>query len=262
MIYEQGGIFFNENKEYLLENRLSRRLELRNCQSFEDYYYYLRYNPAREVELLELFNLITIKETSFFRNPGQLRMFENGVLGNLIKEKGVNKEKKLKIWSAGCSTREEPYTLAIIKEHQGLLKNWNIEIIANVISEAVLQSARRAIYSHNSVRNTPPAILTKYFSNYGGNYMLKDEIRNMVRFYRINLLDRAKLKSIRGVDIIFCRNVLIYFGNEARKQVISSFYDALNHNGYLFLGHSEALHNNSPGFILVNFEGKAVYRKG
>ena len=262
MIYEQSGIFFPESKKYLLENRLRRRLEERNCQTFEDYYYFLKYDPGREGEFLCLFDVVTTNETSFFRDPGQLMAFENGVLHTLVKEKETRGEKRLRFWSAGCSTGEEPYTLAIIiKERQEQLKNWTVEIMASDISEGVLQSAKRAIYNQNAIRNTPPAILTRYFRNSGGNYAVKEEVKNLVRFYRLNLFDQARVRAVRGMDVVFCRNVLIYFEDKAKKHVVSWFYDSLNPGGYLFLGRAESLYNISRAFKLVNFDGRPVYKK-
>lgn len=262
MIYAHSGIFFNESKKYLLETRLSQRIEERNCQTFEDYYYFLKYDPGREAEFLCLFDVVTTNETSFFRDPSQIKAFENGVLHTLVKEKEAKRDRKLRVWSAGCSTGEEPYTLAmIIKEKQELLKNWTLEIMASDISESVLKSAKKAIYTQNAVRNTPPFILKKYFQNSGSHYSLKDEVKNLVRFQRVNLIDQARLKTIRGMDVVFCRNVLIYFDDKAKKQVVSGFYDSLNPGGYLFLGPVESLYNISRAFKLVNVDGRPLYKK-
>ena len=262
MIYEQSGIFFPESKKYLLENRLRRRLEERNCQTFEDYYYFLKYDPGREGEFLCLFDVVTTNETSFFRDPGQLMAFENGVLHTLVKEKETRGEKRLRFWSAGCSTGEEPYTLAIIIiERQEQLKNWTVEIMASDISEGVLQSAKRAIYNQNAIRNTPPAILTRYFRNSGGNYAVKEEVKNLVRFYRLNLFDQARVRAVRGMDVVFCRNVLIYFTREEQARILARFAAALPEGGALVLGRAETLAGKERQLFQSEFPAERIYRR-
>jgi chemotaxis protein methyltransferase CheR len=154
-------------------------------------------------------------------------------------KKGV---KKYKIWSAACSSGEEPYTLSMILMENQILPD-KFDMYASDLSEGVLTSAKRAVYNSYSVRNVPDPYMKKYFSNSGQLYTLRDSVKNTVKFMRINLIDNKNMASHRGMDIIFCRNVLIYFDTKAKQRVVSNLYDSLNPGGYLLIGQSESLHN-------------------
>lgn len=265
LIYQRSGIFYPDNKKYVLENRLMRRIEDEGFENFEKYVDFLRSDPQREKEYSILFELVTTNETSFFRDINQLQVFELGILPKLLKdfeEKGV---KKLRMWSAACSTGEEPYTLAMQTLNRvppGNNSGLDIEIHATDISEGVLNSARRGEYSDYSLRNVPPQYLNKYFNKNGnGKYTVKPEIKRLVRFSNVNLYDSMKLRVFRGMNIVFCRNVLIYFDEPSKKKVINSIYDCLMPGGYLFIGHSESLFNISRAFKLVNVNNLLVYQK-
>lgn len=262
LIYEKCGIFYADNKKYLVENRLTRRLEEYGFKTFEEYLYFLKYDTQRNHELSFLYDSITTNETSFFRNPPQLEAFEKGVLPLVVENLRKSSNSKLRIWSAACSTGEEPYTLAImLLENRVIMSGISTEIMASDISEGVLSSARKGIYGNNSVRNTSKYHIDKYFIINSDTYTVKPEVKNMVKFSNINLYDQLKMKTMKGFDVIFCRNVLIYFDDKAKKQIIASLYDSLNPNGYLFIGHSETLHNISRAFKLVNFNRMPVYKK-
>lgn len=263
-IYQQTGIFIGDNRKYLLENRLANRLKENNLSSFGEYYYFLKYDPARRQELNRLFAVITTNETSFFRNPSQLKVFQDNILPEVLEQKKKKGRKKLRIWSAGCSTGEEPYTLSIIV-HEVLkseLPVWDVQIAANDLSEDCIKSARRGIYTEYTLRSTPKALLGRYFTEAGkGKYQIKETIKKLVTFATINLSDRFRVKQVEPSDIIFCRNVIIYFDEEMKKRVISSFYDNMVPGGYLFVGHSESLHNISRSFKPSHYPGAIVYKK-
>ena len=262
-IYEQCGIYIAETRKYLIENRLSNRLKELNLKNFGEYYYYLRFDANRRAEMTKLFEVITTNETSFYRNPPQLQVFQEKVLQAELEKLRAARTRKLRIWSAGCSTGEEPYTLAMILHE--VLKNeiltWDIKITANDLSEAVLHSARRGVYTDYALRTTPPEIIARYFKKDGNNYHVEPKLKNLISFGPINLSDKMMLKRVERSHIIFCRNVIIYFDDEMKRQVIESFYDNLLPGGCLLIGHSESLHNISRAFKPEHHVGTIVYRK-
>ena len=262
-IYEQCGIYIAEQRKYLIENRLSNRIKELNLKNFGEYYYYLRFDVHRRAEMTKLFEAITTNETSFYRNPPQLQVFQDKVLKAELEKLRAARTRKLRIWSAGCSTGEEPYTLAIILQEvlRTELPTWDIKITANDLSEAVLASARRGIYSDYALRTTPQDIVTRYFKKEGGNYLVDPKLKHLVSFGPINLSDKVMLKRVERSHIIFCRNVIIYFDDEMKRQVIEAFYDNLLPGGCMLIGHSESLHNISRAFKPEHHVGTIVYRK-
>ncbi len=262
-IYELSGIYVADNRKYLLENRLSGRIKTLNLKDFNEYYKYLRYDSKRKEELTKLFEVITTNETSFFRNPPQLKVFKDKVLSVALEEQRKKGQKRLHIWSAGCSTGEEPYTIAIIL-HQVLgpeLRSWNVKITANDLSEAVIAAARKGVYSEYSLRTTPKEVVAKYFTKDGDRYLINPDVKRLVHFGQINLNDRLAVKRVERSQIVFCRNVIIYFDDAMKKKVITAFYDNLEPGGFLLIGHSESLHNISRAFKPEHHPGAIVYRK-
>ena len=262
-IYQQCGIFIAENRKYLVENRLSNRIKELNLKSYNEYYNYLRFDANKAKELTKLFEVVTTNETSFFRNPPQLDVFQRVVLTEAIDQARKSGQRKLRIWSAGCSTGEEPYTLAIIL-HETLrseIGQWDIKITANDLSEAVLMASRRGIYNEYALRTTPKEMVAKYFEKDGNVYKIKPELKSLVNFGQINLSDREQLKKVERSQIVFCRNVIIYFDDEMKRKVINAFYDNLLPKGVLIIGHSESLHNISRAFQLEHHKGTILYRK-
>lgn len=262
-IYEKTGIYFAENKVYLLESRLANRLNELSFSSFEEYYYHLKYGGSKtEQEVTYLYDLVTTNETSFFRNPPQLDAFKIIVQKNYLN--GKKPDGGLKIWSAGCSTGEEPYTLAILMLEMlgqpGV--SMPFTIYGTDISTKVLESARKAVFNNYAVRNTDKTILTKYFAEEKGSYALKDTVKKYVSFDFLNLMDSASYRKYRQMDMIFCRNVLIYFDEKGKKAVIDNLYESLKPGGYLTIGHAESLHNISRGFKPLIFPGTIAYQKG
>lgn len=262
-IYNQSGIYIGDNRKYLLENRLRNRLMELNLKSFGEYYYFLQYDRAKREELNKLFEVVTTNETSFFRNPPQLKVFQEKVLADVVDRLRKIGGRQLRIWSAGCSTGEEPYTLSI-QVHEVLnseLPSWDVKITANDLSENVLKAARRGIYNEYSLRSTPREIVAKYFNKDEQGYKVKPEVKKLVSFGQINLNDRVQIKRVERSHVIFCRNVVIYFDDEMKKRVIAAFYDNLLPGGYLLIGHSESLHNISRAFKPMHHPGAIVYKK-
>jgi chemotaxis protein methyltransferase CheR len=262
-IYEQSGIYIAETRKYLVENRLANRLKELNLKNFGEYYYYLRFDPGRRAELTKLFEVITTNETSFYRNPPQLQVFQEKVLKAELEKLRLARTRKLRIWSAGCSTGEEPYTLAMIL-HEVLKTEtpmWDIKITANDLSESVLAAARKGLYSEYALRTTPKDIISRYFRKEGAVYAVEPKLKNMISFGSIILSDKTMLRRVERSHIVFCRNVIIYFDDEMKRQVIESFYDNLLPGGCLLIGHSESLHNISRAFKPEHHTGTIVYRK-
>lgn len=260
-IHDYCGIFFDDGSKFLLERRLNRRLEQHQLKSFEEYYHFLRYDRKREEEIVVLVDNLTTNETYFFREVAQLKAFSEEILPEL---RGRNAGKKsLRIWSAGCSTGEEPYTIAMLLLESGnWWRDWQVEIMGSDISQRVLHTARKGLYKKGSHRATPPDMLRKYFVEEGkGDYRIIDAVRQLVSFSYVNLLDPYKTSLIRDLDIIFCRNVIIYFDRNAKKKVIELFHDKLQEGGYLLLGHSESLINLSTAFTLRTLRHDMVYQK-
>lgn len=259
-IYDNSGLRFDETAKFMMQRRLLIRVRELKLESFEKYFYYLMYHPNRESELESIFDLITINETYFFREERQLRAFADEILPQLMILK--EQSKALRIWSAGCSTGEEPYTIAMLCRMKPELEQWDIDIFASDISQKVVHTARRGVYGESSFRSTPNGIKQMFFDKTPENkYRIKDEVRQMVTFGKVNLLDELKTGIFSELDLIFCRNVIIYFDVEAKKKVIENFYRKLRKDGYLLLGHSESLLSLSTKFKLKHLKNDMVYQK-
>ena len=259
LIRDYCGIYFDDDMRYLIEKRLSRRVKYHHFNKFRDYFRYLLYDRNRDEELASIVDILTVNETYFFREQNQLKAFSEEVLPEL---KLANREgKRLRIWSAGCSTGEEPYTIAMLILEKGLLYNWDIEIVGSDINQRVLQVARSGAYRKNSFRTTDQYFLKKYFREEDSLFRISDTVKQYVNFNHLNLLDPFKIKLIGAVDIIFCRNVLIYFDQASRKKVVEMFNERLVDGGYLLLGHAESLINLSTAFTLRHYKYDMVYQK-
>lgn len=260
LIKDYCGIYFDDSSRYILERRLANRLRLQHMRDFREYYRYLMYDKRRDDELAAIIDILTVNETYFFREQNQLKAFIDEIIPEIYER---NKEKKrIRIWSAGCSTGEEPYTIAILVLEKGIPDNWDIDIVASDINQRVLQVARKGVYKKNSFRTTNNYFLLKYFEEeQGGNFKISDAVKNVVNFSYLNILDPFKVKFVGQVDVIFCRNVFIYFDNAVRKRVVKNFYDRLVEGGYLLLGHAESLMNISTAFTLKHLKNDMVYQK-
>ena len=260
-IYGHCGIYFDSNSKYILEKRLSRRLTDLNVPTYYDYYHYLKYNRNKEQELMDIMDVLTTNETYFFRESFQLKAFTDEVIPELIKIKSARGNRSLRIWSAGCSTGEEPYTIAMLLGGIPELAGWNIEIIGTDISQRVLQHARRAVYGKASFRTTEDHDLHRFFSPQDEGYKVNDSIRNLVTISHLNLFDSKRMIMLGKMDLIFCRNVIIYFDLAAKKRVVESFHNALYNGGFLLLGHSESLMNVTTLFTLRHFKNDMIYQR-
>jgi chemotaxis protein methyltransferase CheR len=257
LIYSESGIFLKDAKLTLLSNRLRKRLRALNLESYSEYYEYIQNLSERAGEIEELIDVVSTNETYFFRNERQFEALSGHCLPELSR---IKQDKKLRIWSAGCSTGEEPFTIAIcVLENLNHFPGWRVEIMATDVSPTVLEFARRGEYSGRRIEKVSPEILEKYFwqdKDRPGVYHVKERVRNMVDFSYLNLF---KNPYPIGLDIIFCRNVMIYFDREYQKRLVSGFSRVLLRHGYLFIGHSETLHSISEDFMYVKLLESPVY---
>ncbi|ALS29469.1 chemotaxis protein CheR [Paenibacillus sp. 32O-W] len=261
MVYQKTGLFYEHNKKYYVQKRLEKRAEMLEMDSIDDYYRLLKF-AKDSTEFDRLINDLTVNETYFFRDYPQLRNFAEEVLPMVVKGKNKNKNRNIKIWSAACSTGEEPYTLAIIlQEMLDEPETWNLQIVASDINTDVLRTARIGLYEYRSVRDVPPEYLKKYFTKKNESYLVNLEVKKLVRFRKINLMDSDAISNITGCDFIFCRNCLIYFDDESRKAVLSGFYGSLNPGGIIFLGHSESVGRISSAYSMQRIGDSIVYSK-
>ena len=262
-VYRKLGLYFEESKVFFIQKRLEKRMEIRGVGSFADYAFLLRFNDADGTEMQALTNLITTNETYMFREFDQLQAFADHCLPTILKEREAANNRVLRIWSAGCSSGEEPYTLAmILKEVMHDSKIWDLKIKATDIDQVRLEMARQAVYDTRSVHEIP----AEYFDHHitklpEGNFKVKPETAKLVEFEHLNLSDRAAMRNMRQFDFIFCRNVLIYFDDVSRKAVVDHFYNALKPGGFIFLGHSESIGRISTAFQLIRVGQHLVYRK-
>lgn len=259
-VYQHCGLHFNEDSKYLLEKRLGKRLQHHNLKNFKDYYYLLRYSPAKEQELTEVVDLLTTNETYFFREDFQLRTFSEEILPELRERKEKAGIRQLRIWSAGCSSGEEPYTIAMLLLDQPWLRNWRIEVIGTDISQRVLQMARQGSYSESAFRATDAACRQRFFTTEpDGRARVRDEVRSLVTVSHLNLFDTDRVALLGRMDLIFCRNVIIYFDKDTQRELFKRIAPLQRPGDLLFLGHSESLFKVSDAWDLL---GKTVYRRG
>jgi len=263
LIYERTGISYEENKIYYIKKRLQTRMEIGQFQRVDEYIKHLKLLDRNGREFQELMNLLTVNETYFFREFSQLQVFAEACLDEVVKKKLASGSRTIKIFCAGCSTGEEAYTLAIIlREMLDDFKRWDVLIKAADIDENVLACARKGVYDQRSVKDVPPAYLRQYFSNPDpGQFAVKPDIKEMVVFEHLNLMDRRALRLEDNYDFVFCRNVLIYFDDISRKQVVDKFYTILNPGGFIFLGHAESLSRISTSFKIRRLDDHIVYQR-
>ena len=256
-IFDYCGIFVPEGMKFLVERRLRARLAVLGLDSFRDYYRLIRYSPMKIAELDSMVELITTNETYFFREFHQLRAFVEEIVPALLQRR--KKGETMRIWSAGCSSGEEPYTLAMLIND--LPQRDRFEIFGSDISRKAIRLARAAVYRDASFRDIDPAYVSRYFVAEGKNRRLGEEVRQMVTFGHLNLMDDAAMELVANVDVIFCRNVMIYFSKTSRSRLLRAFFRKLREGGYLLLGHSESLLNVSTDFEIVALQHDIVYRK-
>ncbi len=262
LIYQRTGLKFDLRKHFFVSKRAVSRMSVINIQSIDQYIRYLKFNDYDKNEFRALMNLLTTNESYFFRDFPQLEAFAEHCLPEVVMEKKARNDNTLRIWSAGCSSGEEPYTIAIIlHEILGNVNDWNIEITATDIDTSILTTAKIAEYDTRSIKDVPEEYLKKYFTEKRGKYLVNTEITRMVDFVHQNLNDQRDIRNMVNFDFVFCRNVLIYFDEKSRKMAIENFYVALNTGGYIFLGSSESVGRVSNAYVLKRKGNYLVYRK-
>ncbi|YCH32500.1 protein-glutamate O-methyltransferase CheR [Erwinia sp. D4-22] len=258
--YRKTGIQFEDSKRYFVDKRLVERIEATGAESFNDYFIGLRFQASGD-ELQQLINVMTVNETYFFREEYQLKCLVNHMLEEVVKRK--RDSSPIRIWSMPSSSGEEPYSIAMyLLEYWRGINEWDVELVASDIDTAILARAQRGVYSPRSVQNLPASLLSRYFHLLpGGDYQINDDLRQSVEFTRVNLMNAGDVRTYRGFDIIFCRNLLIYFNDLSRRQAADTFFDALNPGGMICLGHSESMSRISSLFTVRKFPDAIVYQK-
>jgi chemotaxis protein methyltransferase CheR len=264
LVYKVCGIFQLEEKLYLMADACGRRMKQLSIRTPREYWDLLTAHSSREAELRQLLNEVTIGETCLFRSPPQLDALRKVILPELVADRGRQITKRLRIWSAGCSTGEEPYTLAMnmLEESEHLLKGWTVEILATDLNDRSVETAKAGVYGDYALRATTDFFKRKYFSPFDDKKLqARPEVKKLITFSRLNLQDDSRMLFMKGMDLIFCCNVLIYFDGPSKAKVIDHFFSNLNFGGYFFLGTSESLFKLNDKFHLVHFPGTIAYWK-
>jgi chemotaxis protein methyltransferase CheR len=257
--YRKTGIRFEDTKRYFVDKRLMERMGHSGCTSFREYFSKLRFE-ADGTELQALVNLMTVNETYFFREDYQFDCLVKSILPEIVARK--KDQSPIRIWALPSSSGEEAYTIAMC-----LIERWpginthDVEIISSDIDTNILTQARAGLYTARSTMHVPESYLRKYFKKTAGGFQIDDTLRNAVEFTRVNLQDPSDVKPYRNFDVIFCRNLLIYFDDVSRKQAAETFYDALQPGGFILLGHSESMSRISSLFRVRKFEDAIVYQR-
>lgn len=259
LISQVAGIFHPDTKLRLLFDRCARRVKELKAASLREYFEHLTLKPTRQMELIALLNEITIGETCFFRSQPQLDAVREILLPKIVSAKARLPVRRLRIWSAGCSTGEEPYTLSMVMQDELRLQDWTVEIVATDLNERSLAHARNAEYNAYSTRYVTAHYKQRYFIPTGDELQVQPLARKCVNFTRLNLSDDAQMSLMNGMDLIFCCNVLIYFDLISKRRVIDHFYKNLLPHGYLFLGQTESLYGVNDQFHLIHLPGATAY---
>ncbi len=257
--YRKTGISFESNKRYFVDKRILDRIEATNSGSFRNYFTLLRFQATGE-ELQQLSNILTVNETYFMREDYQFSCLVDSMLPEIIRKKQSNRP--VRIWCVPSSSGEEPYSIAIyLLEKWPDLANYDIEILASDIDTNILRKAREGIYSARSLHHVPSVWREKYFTRSGDSFQICEDLRQAVEFSRVNIHEPAEARLFRDIDIIFCRNLLIYFDDVSRKEAAEVFFDAMVPGGFICLGHSESMSRISPLFKVRKFPAAIVYQK-
>jgi chemotaxis protein methyltransferase CheR len=261
-VHERFGLYFDESQRATLRARLAPRLALLGLPSFEDYHRYLRFAPDRAEEQQRMVSHLTNNETYFFREQPQLDVFSGPIL-RAIRERGAGTAaRRLHVLSAGCSTGEEPLTIGMILFDSGqFFWGWDVRVTGLDVDGAALEKARRGVYHQHALRAVRPPLLERHFVSDGAGVRVKEAGRKNVSFRAGNLLDPASYEGLAPLDVVFCRNVLIYFSDAAVQRAVGLFQEALAPGGYLLLGHAESLSRVASTFVPIRFQGAIVYQK-
>jgi chemotaxis protein methyltransferase CheR len=255
------GLHFGQESRYLLERRIARRCAELGLRSFNAYHYALRNDTSGEGELAWAIDNLTTNETYFLREKAQLMALIQEIIPSLQARRGGTGGAPVSIWSAGCSSGEEPYSIVLLAQEAGLEPGRDLRVYASDISRQMLHKARRGVYREASFRQMDPFLREKYFSEKDGQFRISDEIKKHVSFAHLNLLDESRSALLGSLDVVLCRNVIIYFDVETKRRVVRTFHQKLKSGGFLLLGHSESLINLSTDFELKHLRHDMVYRR-
>jgi chemotaxis protein methyltransferase CheR len=258
--YRKTGIHFDDGKRYFVDKRLVERIEATGAENFRAYFVALRFE-ADGAEMQHLINSMTVNETYFFREAYQFDCLVNDILNEVAKRKRPGS--RIRIWSIPSSTGEEPYSIAIyLLERWAQIDHYEVEILSSDIDTEVLNSAQRGCYSARSVAHLPPAYLRKYFTPHGDHeWRISRDLVDSVEFSRVNLSEPADTRRFRDIDVIFCRNLLIYFDDLSRRVAAEAMFDAMSPGGFICLGHSESMSRMSSLYTVRRFADAMVYQK-
>ena len=259
LVHAHCGLWFRDDLAYLVERRLGARVVALGLPGFEAYHRHLVHDPGRAEELEMAVELLTTNETYLFRQPLQLGAFAREVLPRLAAE--LAGRRQLRILSAGCSTGEEVYTIAALVKESGLFEGWDVELFGADLSRRCLAQARLGAYPESAFRSPEAELLRRWFQLRGGKWVVDDELRRPVRFVRENLVSPQALAAVPPLDVVFCRNVIIYFDGEARRRALRRLHERMRPGAWLLLGHSESLMGVTADFELVHLRDDVVYRR-
>lgn len=259
--YKKTGIEFDDSKRYFVDKRLLKRIAATGSKSFREYFVKLRFE-ADQKEFQNVVNVMTVNETYFYREAHQFRTLIGPVLDEIV-EMRRRRKGPIRILSLPCSTGEEPYSIAL-----HLIENWpglavhDVELLGCDIDTDVLRRSAAGEFGSRSIQKIPPDVLNRHFTRTEpGKYLISEDIRGAVSFFRLNLSDPGEARSLRNYDAIFCRNMLIYFDDSSRRMAAEALFDGLNPGGFLFLGHSESMSRMSSLFAVRKFPEGIVYQR-
>lgn len=258
-LYRRTGMSFMEGKRYFIDRRLEERITATGTSSFQAYFSLLRADADHEIE--HLINSFTVNETYFYREDHQLRCMTSSMLDIIAGRKKPGGT--VRIWSIPCSTGEEPYSIALwLMENWSQVDNYNIEIVGSDIDTRALKAAAEGIYGERALMRLSPELIGRYFRPVADRtHQIDEGLRNSIEFTHANLIDSSDMARYRDFDLIFCRNVLIYFDEASRRQAAENLYDCLRPGGYICLGHSESMSRISPLFRVARFPDAIVYQR-
>jgi chemotaxis protein methyltransferase CheR len=258
-LYRRTGMSFNEAKRYYVERRLAERMAGTGATSFPSYFARLRSDVDGEVE--HFVNAFTVNETYFYREDHQLRCLTTDLLPERVRMKGPSGA--IRIWSVPCSTGEEPYSIAIwLLENWPLVDRYEIEIVGSDIDTGVLGKAREGVFGKRALMRLSPELVAKYFTQDGPDaWKILDDLRGSVRFTQVNIVEPGETRPNGRFDVVFCRNVLIYFDDVSRRIAAENLYENLEPGGFICLGHTESMSRITPLFEVQRFDDAIVYRR-
>ncbi len=262
LLRDRSGLHFDSETRFLVEKRLARRVRALGLGSFAEYHFHLRSGLEGDREFSFVIDELTTNETYFFRERRQLEALVCEILPEKLDQKhAMGSSAPVNIWSAGCSSGEEPYSIVMMAREKGMIPGVDFRVYASDISGNMLRKSRVGLYREASFRETEAPMRSRYFSEKDGLFSIRDDIKQQVDLTQLNLLDRSKIALLGTMDVILCRNVIIYFDLDTKKEVIETFYDKLRPGGYLLLGHSESLINITSAFELSHLKHDLVYRR-